>query len=376
MEAALNGSPMTDASQPARAPAPPWQEVKAADGIEAAWEAMRNAEGEEENRGRALALNLICRAQDGADAERLAGWAWALGPRHPARVFIINPEAAQPGRVRVRAAAEAGGSELAEVAAAPERAASVATPLLEGDLPVLLLWHGDSYSAGADFEGWAQVADRVLVDSHRMRMGARALAELATGLRAGCTLADLTWTRLTPWRQLLCQGLESAPGAFRRIASVQITAGHGRSLAPGEAWRPSASLASTLLAGWLAEQLGWPAASVGSRLQLEYELGEGKIELGFEPCPAHERHGLLRQLQVVTRDGLEIEVEHKGQKLELRVHAGSQLLGEWLSPAGEGIRSERDALCEEFSLYGRDEQFQGALTRGVEMLQQLEGSAA
>lgn len=356
-------------SAPTRPSAPPWRAVAGAGAVEAAWEQLRWRD--DEIPARALTLNLVCRAQDDHDAERLAGWAWALGPRHPARVFIIRPsdEAA-----RLRVAADPDGSELVELACLPERAASLAAPLLVGDLPTLLLWHCERPAKGSKFEGWSELADRILVDAHRMHLNARELAELGTGLRAGCTLSDLTWTRLTPWRQLLCQGLESEAGAFRRIASVSIMAGHGRSLPAGETWRPEASLAAILLAGWMSRQLGWRWESVQSACALAGIRAGGKgIEIEFAPCPPQERHGLLRGMHLRSDDGLEIQLEHRGQRLAVTVEREGQALGEWISPAGEGIRSERDALCEEFSLYGHDEQFQLALQQGLEILNHLEG---
>ncbi|MGH9520192.1 MAG: glucose-6-phosphate dehydrogenase assembly protein OpcA, partial [Terriglobales bacterium] len=272
---------------PHRPAAPPWQVVTGSGKVEAAWEQLRWRE--DEIPARALTLNLVCRAQDANDAERLAGWAWALGPGHPARVFVISPG---DGTTTLRVAADPDGSELVEIACPPERASSLAAPLLIGDLSTLLLWHCERPAGGSKFEGWSELADRILVDSHRMRVNARELANLATGLRAGCWLSDLTWTRLTPWRQLLCQGLESESGAYRQIASVSIMAGHGRSLPAGEGWRPEASLAAILLVGWMSQQLGWQWESVQSSCALTGARAGGKrVEVEFAPCPPQERHG-------------------------------------------------------------------------------------
>lgn len=352
---------------------PAWQEVGGAGAVEDAWQRLRS--GEDESHARALTLNLVCRAHDAADAERLAGWAWALGPRHPARVFLVHPTEAAGGKLRV--AAEAGGSELLEIAAAPERAASIAAPLLVGDLPVVLLWHSERPRAGTGFEGWAGLASKVLVDAHRMKLSPAELAELAAELPAGCRLSDLTWTRLTPWRQLICQGLEAERGAFLRIAEVSITAGHGRRAAVAGSWNPGASLAGTLLAGWMAHQLEWQPQRRVAPLALDCTRPNGgAVKLQFEPCPPQEKHGLLRRLRVDADNGLEVSVEHHGRRLALAVRREGKMLGEWVSAAGEGIRSERDALSEEFAIHGHDVLFQHALERGLEILRQLEDPSA
>src|SRR6185312_13521022 len=77
--------------------------------LEAQWRALR--ETSEEAPVHALALNLICRVADAADAERMAQHLWRLGRRHPARVFLVYPAAAGAAD-RVRLAACPDGSEM------------------------------------------------------------------------------------------------------------------------------------------------------------------------------------------------------------------------------------------------------------------------
>ncbi len=343
-----------------------WSGVGRTAEIEPQWGRMRQQEGEAQ--ARALTLNLICRAQDAADAARVAEFLWELGPRHPARVFVLAPGGAGGG---VRVAAHAQGSELVELAATPERAASAVSlvaPLLISDLPVVLLWRGGDPHANREFQEWAAMADRVLVDAHRMRLPPAQLAALAQELPARASLCDLTWTRLTPWRQLLCQGLEAEREGSRRIRRVSLTAGHGR--------QPTASLAATLFAGWLAHLLHWtPQERLGvDALRLRDAAGE-EVTLRFQPCPSEERHGLLRRLVVEGEEGgMSVVVQHRGERLSVNVRGGGRLLGEWAGPAASPERSEAETLNEELSIHGRDLLYQPALECGLALIARLEAA--
>lgn len=343
-----------------------WTEATSTAAVEEQWVALR--QDEEGGQGRALTLNLICRAQDAADAARMAESLWGLGPRHPARVFLLTPGAA--GKA-IYLAADPHGSELMELAVAPERAASpvsVVAPLLVSDLPVVLLWRGGDPQGSPEFHEWAAMADRVLVDAHRMRLDAARLGALGRELPGRTDLNDLTWTRLTPWRQLLCQGLETEAEGFRHIRRISITAGHGQ--------KPTASLAATLFAGWLAHLLQWtPEERLGpDALRLRDGAG-GEVVLRLQPCPSEERHGLLRRLVVEGEENeMSVVIQHRGERLAMNVRGGGRLLGEWSGPASAAARGEMETLCEELSVHGRDGLYQDALERGLALVGAMEGT--
>jgi len=342
-----------------------WSAIERAGEIERRWAELQR--GEDESGARALTLNLICRAADAADAEALAACMWELGPRHPGRVFLVAPAAAG---VKLRVAADPHGSEMVELSAPPERAASLVAPLLATDLPVVLLWRGPAPHANPEFREWAEMADRVLVDAHRQRLPPAQLAALAHELPPRASLGDLTWTRLTPWRQLLCQGLEVERDGYRRIRRVSITAGHGR--------QPTASLAATLFAGWLAHLLHWtPQERLGADALRLRDAAGAEVTLRFQPCPSEERHGLLRRLVVEgEEEGMSVVVQHRGERLSVNVRGGGRLLGEWAGPASNQVRGEAETLNEELSIHGRDLLYQPALECGLELIARLGGEAA
>ncbi|HXE30695.1 MAG TPA: OpcA/G6PD domain-containing protein [Terriglobales bacterium] len=355
-----------------------WQELAPNGALETSWAALRKRQGEDH--ARALAFNLICRAADAADAAVIAAGLGRLGTLHPARVFLLVPGEASGGGPRLRIAAQPRGSEMAELTLPAERAASWVAPHLAADLPIILLWRAGRPGADAalqrEFDAWTTLADRLLVDAHRMGMTPAQLAELGRAVHGRAHLSDLTWARLTPWRQLLCQGLETSPGAFRHIAHVSITAGHEP--------QPGASLAATLLAGWMARQLDWaPQGRVGpDLLRLRAGGGASEVMLALRSCPRREKHGLLRQVQVTAQDpaaaapGLQLAIHHSGSRFELEVRGPRGPLGRWSGGQYGVARSEVDTLCEEFSLHHPDLLYQPALERGVEIMSRLEISAA
>jgi hypothetical protein len=338
-----------------------WHALPSLEGVERRWAALRS-------HGRALTANLICRVNDAEDAERVAAFLAQIGPRHPSRIFLVSP-GREGAAMQARVAAQSPGSEFVQIGIAPNRARSLVQPLLAADLPVVLLWRSDSSGGGSkesELAQWSAIADQVLLDAYRMGLSAEELAQLQTKLGDHVAVRDLTWTRLTPWRQLICQGLETMPDAWGNIAQVSITSGHRRQ---GE--RPG--LATTLLAGWLGHQLQW--VSEGS--QVHSPSGK-KIGLRFGTCPAEEKHGLFRRLVVECdgpKQGLSVVIQHRGERLTLDVHSGTRKLGEWSSAAIGELRSQVDTLDEELSVGGGDPLYQAALKRGVALLSGLGGAA-
>ncbi|MGH9466002.1 MAG: glucose-6-phosphate dehydrogenase assembly protein OpcA [Terriglobales bacterium] len=343
-----------------------WQEGRVAK-LESQWRALRQSDGLAQPR--ALALNLICRAHDGADAERMAEHLWELGPRHPARVFVIRPG---EGAARARMAAHPCGAEILELSGAPERCASIVATLLACDLPTLLLWRSGDPSGNPEFMVWASLATRVLVDAHRLRLSAARLAELAHTMPANTTVGDLTWTRLTPWRQLLCQGLEGELADPGDIDTVTIAAG-----GIGNPSDSGGSLAATMFAGWIAQKLQWlPGQRTAEGLRLTRPQA-GPVLLRFEAANLHEC--LLRR--VVVEGGTPraaVAIEHRGPYVAVTVTQHGSVVGEWMgASAGESLlRGETETLCEELSIHRVDRLYQLSLERGLALMAGWEAAAA
>ncbi|HVB39916.1 MAG TPA: glucose-6-phosphate dehydrogenase assembly protein OpcA [Terriglobales bacterium] len=355
---------------PATSNALQWSAVNRADEIESRWAVLRQPpaaahENAAENvhQCRALTLNLVVRVADAADAARMAGYLWRLGPRHPARVFLVSPHA---DGLHLQVAAQEQGSEMLHVALPPERAAAFLTPLLQSDLPALLLWRGGRPQVHAEFEPLAALADRVLVDAQFLGLGAADVAALAQRLRGWTHLADLSWTRLTPWRQLLYQGLETTPGAAQRVTAVTIAAPAG-----------PANMAALLLAGWLARQLQWTPAQRLSAASLQLLRPAASppaapaVTLAFQTTPPGRSAALLGVQ--VEGEGFRVAICHHGPHLEMSVHHGEQEIGHWAGAALTDQRREADCLAVELSISGGDPLYRAALASACAIARQLEG---
>lgn len=213
---------------------------------------------------RARMSNLVvfstAEAAEGGLNESLA----EVSGRHPSRVLLLvaDGEHDQAPRAWVSALCRMGDggrricSEQVSIRAGGEgvrRLPSVVRPLLVGDLPTALWWAVPTPppSHGELFLELAGMAGRVLWDSTGWSDeagGLRSVGKWADGVDPRVGLADLAWTRLSPWRTAIARAL--GPGATA-VSHVRIE--HG----------PHALPKALLLAGWLADRLGWRSVGRG-----------------------------------------------------------------------------------------------------------------
>lgn len=131
--------------------------------------------------------------------------------------------------------------EIGFGAVAAERAASVLRSLVVPEVPVI----GEVVANAPSLLVYAvvEVADRVVVDSRRMRLGP--IAELFQ--RARGPIADRAWVRTFSWRELVARFFDEVPSLGRSIRRVRI-----ERAAPTAGADPA-----HLMLGWLASRLGW-----------------------------------------------------------------------------------------------------------------------
>ncbi len=164
------------------------------------------------------------------------------------------------------------------------RVPALALPLLVPDLPVYVWWPDDPPVAPepeADLlRRLAENADVLIVDSSAMRRPAAGLkAASALAGRSSGGMRDLTWGRLTPWRDLIVQSFDPAPmrAALERLDRIKIRTDPGQSADP---------IAGLLLGGWIAGRLAWepagPARREGSLLRALFWRDGGGLELVVE----------------------------------------------------------------------------------------------
>ncbi len=196
--------------------------------------------------------------------------------QHPARILVlVQGNSRGKGRLdaQIRVGGDAGASEIVVLRLYGDltrQEASVVTPLLLPDSPIVAWWPGE---APPDVAGspLGRMAHRRITDASAGSRPATQLRRRDKHYAPGDT--DLAWTRITRWRALLAASLESAP--FEPVERAAVTA---------EPDHPSAGL----LAGWLAASLRCPVTRVRSApgtglVSVRLERASGPVDLVREP---------------------------------------------------------------------------------------------
>jgi glucose-6-phosphate dehydrogenase assembly protein OpcA len=216
---------------------------------------------------RTSVLTLVAVVADDGAADAALEIVYDLGSRHPSRtiVLILEEDDKSERGARLDATASVNAVDrsgrtvcfedvvLRVRGRARHHLDSVVEPFTLPDLPVVV-WLPARLPAPGD--PLLAVADRIVVDS-------RAVAGAGTGPRGEVhgvlpsiaalarrlPVADLSWTRLAPWRSLLAglfEGAEYAP-FLREIERVEVVGNYGP---------------RHLLGGWLLRRLSLPTARV------------------------------------------------------------------------------------------------------------------
>lgn len=199
-------------------------------------------EGEGSGVLRACTMTLVVLAEQDDDAMALGETIAALMPEHPARAIGIRLTGADGGAVAQRVFAQCWRpfgqrsqicSEQIEILA-PDRALEglprLVLPLAAADLPVVMWCRSARLPAREEFAAIASLAHKLIVDSKTM--GADGLRTVA-GLAGRGLVADLCWTRLTRWREMLAQLFENRDSLAQlgRVERVRIDfAGEGSAI--------------------------------------------------------------------------------------------------------------------------------------------------
>ncbi|HJY24470.1 MAG TPA: glucose-6-phosphate dehydrogenase assembly protein OpcA [Actinomycetes bacterium] len=175
------------------------------------------------------------------------------GREHPSRILTIVDRGGDgvgdgDGKHRldaeVRVGGESGPGETVLMRLYGELAdhpASVVTPLLLPDAPVVAWWPGAAPDAPAE-DPIGRLAQRRITDSSGDDDPMRALRARCASYAPGDT--DLAWTRATTWRTILAASLDQP---YDPISSVKVSSEDGNST--GE-----------LLAAWLGSRLDVPSS--------------------------------------------------------------------------------------------------------------------
>lgn len=173
---------------------------------------------------------------------------------------------------------------------------AAAMSLLVPDLPTVFWWPGQPEFESHTFRRLGEASDVVVIDSAAFPdpiAGLSAVARVAYDGSRNYSLADLNWSRLTPWRDMTAEFFDDSVRRtwLSRISRVEIEYG-GADPDPGTAGYVGHPVGRALLfAGWLSSRLGWVVAGewqdteggdVEVRLQ---QRRAGTVMAGFSNAP-------------------------------------------------------------------------------------------
>jgi glucose-6-phosphate dehydrogenase assembly protein OpcA len=251
-----------------------------------------------------------------------------------------------------------------------ERLPSIVRPLILGDLPTSLWWSSGLSMPLAQvwFQELSEMVDQMIYDSfiwRDPRQGIVAVTDWLCSAQAERSVADLAWRRLRPWRRIIAQALDPAavPGALRTISEVTIE--HGPHALP-QAW---------LLAGWMAQRLGWrPQAgkvTPATEISWSFETPTGPINVTCRRLEQREyelisatiawRQGTkTAKARFARPDDKRLSVTYEGIEHPSRVMAVPQ-------------RTAGETIARQLPDFGRDPMFDKTLALARGMALAMEG---
>jgi glucose-6-phosphate dehydrogenase assembly protein OpcA len=209
------------------------------------------------------------------------------------------------------------------------RSASAIESFLVPEIPTALVWLGRVHVDDPVFEDLANDSHRIVLDSMYTSLGS--LLSVAAWARKQVNaphIADMAWTRLSPWLEMVARFFDRA--ATRPLAA-KITKVRVKQASDNGA-RLGAEPA--LLIGWMATRLGWKTSRLGGKTR--YKRADGAnltIELGSVPLPK----GVAPQ----TLASVYIEAEHEGQKMTASLE---RELGSGHGSPQEGATPDADVM--------------------------------
>jgi glucose-6-phosphate dehydrogenase assembly protein OpcA len=222
---------------------------------------------------RACSMTLLVAAKDERDAQDIGETVGALMHEHPSRAIVLKPDGEGSdlnARVYAQCWMPFGGRqqicceqiEIVTPEGQLDAVSRVILGLLAPDLPAVLWARGGHWFERAGFEMLYPLFDKIVLDSCTFENPEAALAVMRKlrGRRRP-RVGDLSWARLTMWREMIAYTLEVvAPGEKQKAI---------RSLAV-EHYEETPSISCYYLAAWLARAL--PSAVVTFR-RVPGELG-------------------------------------------------------------------------------------------------------
>ena len=299
---------------------------------------------------RACSMTLIVAAEESDDAQAIGETLAALMPEHPSRAIVIRFRAGDRRELAARVFSQCWMPfghrqqiccEQIEITASDASLPDlppVVLPLTVPDLPVILWCRGSRLFGLPAFSQLAAIAQKLVVDSAAFSDPAAALKDLSGAAANGRLLADLSWTRLTRWRELIAQIFENRA----QLANLPLVSDILIS------YRAAATPATALyLAAWLLD--GFAKISAHPRVRFETEAGEPTGRLSMVELRAPDKTDAIASISLA-----------EGHAAEVRTGG---LVSKALLPA----LTDYALMREELSIPGRDPAFERALAAAANL---------
>lgn len=298
---------------------------------------------------RACSMTLVAVAEQTEGAENTGETLAALMREHPSRSIVIR---LRPGidpildaRVFAQCWMPFGQRrqiccEQIEITASDstlEGVPAVVLPLAVADLPVIVWCRSARIFRLPAFKGLAGIAHKLVVDSEAFPSPRYILPELAGAAAHRPIVADLAWTRLTRWRELISQIFENRAYLSQApdIARIRIAF---------EGSQPPAT--ACYFAAWLLDSF----ESAGAKPQLEW---------GSNPGDGSEKIGAVE----FTGGSLSISVA-------VREHAAVITIGSLVNRTVFSEATDYVLLREELAIPGRDPIYDRTVARAAALAAQ------
>jgi len=195
---------------------------------------------------------------------------------------------------------------------------AVVLPLVVADLPVILWSRPLRLLATPAWRDLARIATKTILDSAPFPEPREALQRLASATASGSLLADLAWTRLTRWRELIAQIFEN-PVYFSHLPGITAVTVRYTEEATG-LW---------YIAAWLQQCL----ERAGSKPQVRVEPSAGPCDSGLAGIE-FESDALKVSVRKVEGSAAEVQVNTLVNRTVFPDASDYVLLREELSIAG------------------------------------------
>jgi glucose-6-phosphate dehydrogenase assembly protein OpcA len=297
---------------------------------------------------RACAMTLIVLAEASENESAIGGTLAALMRDHPSRAIVVrvrdNQDPALEARVFAQCWMPFGQRrqicceqiEILASSSSLDGVPGVVLPLMAADLPIIVWSRLPKLLDQPVLKELARFATKTILDSAPFPDPHAALRRILNAIDSGLLVADLAWTRLTRWRELIAQIFEN-PAYSEHLPSISSVTIHYAGETPPVSVR-----------------------NMDAWLRLCLEKTGSQTRFSWKPCSEASDSGLCR-IEFASSDaaGLHVSVRKvDGSAAETQVN---QLASRTVFPEA----SDYALLREELSITGRDPIYEAALHRAA-----------